>query len=236
MTKIRSKIDLSEADLHKYIRILKLKSLVDEVKSDLTSEEYEKAKSINFPITTFERFFTSTKVRDEWGLDFDGVDYKISSNFQSFLKANSQVIKRILLPKGNVDRIDSRNINGDDIIAVLEKLPKVEAEEDIDQNLSPDQEAGSSTIQTETDETTEPEDNSSSSSPFKKKVLAKDDPNRPRLIPRCYHVVSNQHRLADIFDELKEIPFRYSNAIASSIRVILDLSVLSYIKENMKRK
>lgn len=221
---IRSKIDLSESDLQKNIRILKLKEMVHDVKDLLTASEYEEATSIKFPITTFERFFSSSKVRDLWGIEFDDYDVTINSDHETFLKAFSEVIKRILLPKGNGNRIDSRSINGNDILTVLESLPVV-ADATQDPFLQDDESDQDEETTVENEDVPDNEETPPAPKP-------KDDPNRNRLIHGSYNLVSDQYRLVDVFEELKKIPFSYPNSIAASIRIFLDLAVLNYITTN----
>lgn len=221
---IRSKIDLSESDLQKNIRILKLKELVHDTKDLLTPSEYDEATSIRFPITTFERFFSSSKVRELWSIEFDDYEVTINADHKTFLKAFSEVIKRILLPKGDLNRIDSRSINGEDILAVLESLPDVEDASE-GSSSKDDDTTSNENPNVETEDVPDNEEAPPTPKP-------KDDPNRNRLIHGSYNLVSDQYRLVDVFEELKKIPFSYPNSIAASIRIFLDLAVLNYIKTN----
>lgn len=227
---IQSKIDLSESELKKHIRILKLKSLVNEGKELFSNEEFERASSMRFPITTLERFFSSAKVREQWGLEFVDYDFEISSNRKSFLNAFAEVIKRMTLEKGNSKKIDSRTLNtAEHIEEILNELPPVsfEVEETSD---TPSENSAPSIVTTNGSTSTESSEEPSEDQDSKPKSQPKDDPNRNRLIHESYHIESDQFRIVDMFNELKRIPLGYQNSVAASIRIFLDLSVLNYIK------
>jgi len=226
---IRSKIDLSEPELQKNIRILKLKELVKEVKEKLTRNEFKKAISMRFPITTFERFFTSSIVKEKWGIEFEEYEFKINSIYSSFLAAFAILIKRIILPIGTEGKIDSRSLGKlEDIKSILETLPQVLfKQEENGSSGSPEDENSNGRSNSENGE---PKSDSSPDPNPEPEPKPKDDPNRNRLIHNSYSVLSDQYRLVDVFDELKEVPFRYPNSIAASIRIFLDLAVLNYIK------
>ena len=236
ISKIRGKIDLSEYDLQRNIRILKLKALIHDIKADLTKEEYESAKSFRFPITNFERFFSSTIVREAWGLGFDGYDISINSNRQSFLRAFTAVIKRMVLPETDINRIDSRSVGTTtEISETLGTLPTVESVVNDSDTELPE----NATIDVEEPQPTNNQatTNASGSTLTSGQILqkTKDNPNRSRLIDPSYHLVSDQYRLTNLFQELKSIPHKYPNSVAASIRIFLDLAVLSHIKrENLE--
>ena len=64
-------------------------------------------------------------------------------------------------------------------------------------------------------------------------VSEKDNPKRNRLIPNIFSLGISSARIANLFEELKNLPeSRYPNATASSLRVLLDLSVHSYLERN----
>jgi hypothetical protein len=221
---IRKRIDLSESELQKNIRILKLKDLVEDIKDRLTPSEYAKATTFRFPISTFERFFYWATVQREWGIEFDGYNVKFNKNKNSFLNAYSELIKRLILPEGDENRIDSRSINsGVDIENTLKSLPAVEEEEDFD-----------TPIFEQVQEPSVQKNHVPEETPSAQPIIIprqKDNPNRTKLIDDSYVIVTDIHRLNALFDELKRIPLNsYTNIVASAIRILLELSVDSYLK------
>ncbi len=228
---IRSQAGVDEADLENILRTLKLKALVKEVENDLSEKEFARASSHRFPISSLERFFSSRKVREEWGLEFVGMDIQITKKRDSFLKAYAALIKRMLLPIGNENRIDSRSIT-EKLDDILTSLPTVEPEDT--SSISDEQSDTSSGKNGETVGSDETAENANEEQPDNgqkppKKDL-KNDPNRSRLVLNCYDLHTDNYRLADLFNELKVIPLKYRNSVAASIRIFLDLAVLTYIE------
>lgn len=235
ITRIREKIDLTEAELQNIFRILELKSLVREISQDLTPEEFERASSIRFPITTLERFFNASTVRQRWGIEFDGFDVRFINKL-SFLRAYASLIKRILLPEGSSERIDSRSLGTREILEkVLDSLPPVSLDSvstDVALNTLPigEREPANLTLPDSKDDKAQSDQaNEAASIP---QIVAHDNPNRNKLVPNAYIIESNYFRLNAIFEELKKVPYQYPNAIAASLRILLDLSILNYIQEN----
>ncbi|WP_421497760.1 ParB N-terminal domain-containing protein [Flavobacterium columnare] len=217
--KITSVTKMTQGELENFIRILKIKDLtkLDEVKSKLTQEELNNASSYKFPITILERFFSNNKVKENWGLEYEGVNIKLN-NKDSFLIAYTQLIKDIV-NKNPDNIIDTRTITSN-LEGILNKLPKVDntkIDSDEIENLN-------NNIKIEEPIIIENNANESSSP-----IVIKNDPNRSRIILNIYSLNTDSYRLSELFEELKKIPFSYTNCIASSIRVFLDLSIFKYI-------
>lgn len=221
---IQSKIDLSEAELKRLIRLFKLKNFIVSSKKSFSKAEYDLVTSMRFPITTFERFFSNSLVKDLWGLEFDEFDFKISSDVESFRNASIELVKRMILDKDDPKKLDSRALGTSTLIErVLDELPTVVWENDTNNNKdneTPKNDEGN-------------EDENPNPDPPKQKP--KDDPSRDRLIHSSYFIHTDKYRIEDLFNELKHVPFRWKNSIAASIRIFIDLSVLNYIqKENIQ--
>lgn len=228
---IKSKIDISESELQAIIRTLKIKAYTKDIKDQLTDEEYIKATSHTFPITTLDRFINNSNVRDSWGIKYLGYSVEID-NEEGFLNAYAQLIKRILLPVGDEDRIDSRSIRtSDDIVKVLTSLPNVE---------SPDSETSFSETTSQVDNNNssqeeqagnpEPENTPASETLEERRNKLKNNPNRSRLILPFYRIDTDSHKLVSLFEEMKNLPLKYQNAVAASIRIFLDLSISKHIE------
>lgn len=224
---ITSITKMTQGELENFIRILKIKDLVklDEVRNQLSDDEYNNAISYKFPITILERFFSNKEVKENWGVDFDGININFK-NKQSFLNAYAQLIKDIVT-KNSENVIDTRTITSN-LESILSKLPAVDTEN------------GNAIIESPEAEVERTEDNNvlienqSTTNPPTPIQIIKNDPNRNRLILSIYSINTDSYRLLNLFNELKRIPFSYSNCISSSIRVFLDLSVYKFIEsENL---
>jgi len=235
VAKIKLITNISESELQNVFRILKLKEFVKDIKEELSEEEYQNAASIRFPLTTLERFFSFKDVRDQWGIEFDGYDIKINSDQTSFLYAFSHLIKKMLLPRGNGERIDSRTIRtAENVVEIMKSLPAV--------NIIPISEEPSITVVDlkNEDQQSQSKDLNESIAPIidekSRRNKLKNDPHRIRVIPDFYVIETDSFKIQKLFEELQQIPpNKYPNSVAASIRIFLDLAVLKFIEsENLK--
>jgi hypothetical protein len=237
--RIMSITKMGKGDLESFIRILKIKDLVklDEVKNNLTEEEYLDALSYKFPITILERFFSNKDVKEQWGLSFNGIELEFK-NKSNFLIAYSELIKHIVNKDSDL-KIDTRTIttNFDEI---LESLPTVNTEEEVTHAVEEVAEASEASEESEegtivsddaeASTTSIPSSTPSVTAVPTAAVVIRNNPHRTRLILHIYTLNSSSYRLNGLFNELKSIPLKYNNSIAASIRIFLDLSVLNYLK------
>jgi len=217
-----TKTGMQKSELENYIRNIRLLDLIKEpeIKSALTEKQYKKASSINFPITILERFFSTKTVKEQWGIDFDGLEINLK-NKNGFMTAYAELIRNIV--DNQIEpKIDTRTITTK-LNAILEKLPPV----DLSKN-DPFVISGKTIYQ---------------SKPAKKTIsnkkvtntTLKGDPNRKHLILPCYSLETSEYRLEGIFNELKKLSIdTYKNAVAASIRIFLDLAVFNWLQtENL---
>lgn len=230
--KILSVTNLEKSELEGFIRILKIKDFVrvSFVRDNLTEEEFEKANSYKFPITILERIFNFTDARTKWGIEFDGVDVRITSNEKSFYNLYLELIKRIVNKSHNT--INTR-INKEDLPGILESLPNVSFEVTDDKETdiaSPVIDVNDGKIEAETEIEDKPVETGRNFEHLKK------NPDRDRIVLPIYDINTDNYRLSGVFKELKNIPInKYPNTISSSLRVFLDLAVLNYIEtENIE--
>lgn len=230
--KITSITKMTQGKLEDFIRILKIKDLIkeEEVKSKLTSLEFEEANSIKFPMTILERFFSNPDIRKAWGLDYDGINIKIISNRESFFNAFSELILRIIYRNTKYAdsevRIDTRTITSN-FDKIFDSFPQVSFENPNEQNPI--------IVNPENLEESVEEIKPSNSLPAPP-VILKNDENRNKLILSIYEVNTDSVRIKGLFDELKKVSHSYNNCIAASLRVFLDLTVHKYIEtENLKQ-
>jgi hypothetical protein len=236
ITVIMAKTRMTKGELEGYIRNTKFIDILKETnqKGLLTDTEYEVGSHYRFPITILERFFGSAIVSKAWGFKFDGMDIVITSNRDSFLKAYAELIKGILDSNRKPIAINTRSITAD-LQKVLNSLPEVgfdieKPRSGTDRDIFPEQPAKEET----------PHEQSSGNSPAgesgkTQKPSLKNNPNRPRLVLPIYNLITDSSRLTKLFNELKEIPLKYNNSVAASIRIFLDLAVLNYLRaENLE--
>lgn len=220
-----AKTNMSIGDLEGYIRNLRLIDLIksEEVRNALTEQEYKNATSHKFPITILERFFNNSLVKEMWGLDVDGLEFRLK-NKQGFLIAFAQLIKNIVSRNPSV-KIDTRTITTD-LNGIIESLPHVDLVHRDPYIVVPQNFICSKKT---------PKEEGKQSNVKSKKLVIKGNPDRPKLIPSEYTLHTTDYRLLGIFNELKELPInKYKNATAASIRIFLDLSVLNWINTENK--
>ena len=213
--------NLDKSEIEGYIRILKLKDFINipEIKNELSPNEYARANSYKFPITILERFFNYAEVKERWGIEYDGIEIRIKSNKKSFYKAYVALIKRIV--NEGEDQINTR-FKSDDVATILDSLPVVSFDppfsEDETRNILP------------TEKDTPKSELRPNPTPNQNLQPQKNDPNINRVVLNIYKLNTGNAKLLALFNELKEIPFRYKNSIAATIRVFLDVAVLNYIQ------
>lgn len=216
---LKEKTGLTPSELDTIIRTLKIRDFINtpKVMTLLREDEIKEANSHKFPMTVLERFFESSLVREQWGINVDGSKVKITSDEDSFAVAYADLIKSIL---GHTDiKIDTRTITNN-LSEIINMLPSVKVGE-IEWEIDPQyfKEPLSDTSQ---------QVSSNTNTAARQKDL-KGDPNRKRVILPIYEINTDSYRMQSLFEELKHIPFRYTACIAAAMRVFLDLSILKYI-------
>ncbi|WP_303225229.1 hypothetical protein [Alistipes indistinctus] len=159
------------------------------------------------------------RLRSGGAYEYDGIEIRIKSNKKSFYKAYVALIKRIV--NEGEDQINTR-FKSDDVATILDSLPVVSFDppfsEDETRNILP------------TEKDTPKSELRPNPTPNQNLQPQKNDPNRNRVVLNIYKLNTGNAKLLALFNELKEIPFRYKNSIAATIRVFLDVAVLNYIQ------
>ena len=220
-----AKSAMTQGELETAIRNLRFIDLIKtpEVKGLLNDKQYKEATSYKFPVTIIERFFINKQVREQWGVEFDGLEVKLR-NRSGFLIAYAELIKNIV-DENPAIQIDTRTITTK-LDEILKELPSV------DLSVNEPYTTGKSQGPATSEKQEEALDNGKSN---KDKPIIKGDPNRSKLILDIYTVNTSDYRIQGIFNELKKMPVdRYKNAVAASIRIFLDLAVLNWLQsENL---
>jgi hypothetical protein len=219
-----------------------------EILSQMTSDEAVWVKSYRMNMTVLERWFGSKEIKDKWGVEFDEMNVKITSDIQSFHNAYAQFLKLMYLGKecGLGFAINTRTIpeRNQEILAVLPRVKFSNQGDDAvtasvlgDQNpetASPTNTPSGATITAP--ELTDQDDQNS----IKPSIMDghRHNPDRNQIVhPFCSINVSSA-KLKAIFREFKLLPTeRYKNVTAASLRVFLELSVDEYShKYDLKNK
>ena len=189
-----------------------------EVEKELSEQQFKDATSYKFPITIIERFFANKQVKEEWGVDFEGLEVRLK-NRSGFLAAYAELIKNIVDNKPKI-QIDTRTITTN-LANILDQLPKV------DISVADSYTVGGLADKSSSDK----KEDSYEGKKGKEKDVTKGDPNRSKLILPIYEIQTSDYRLQGIFNELKNLSVgRYNNAVAASIRIFLDLAVLNWLQ------
>lgn len=228
INEIKDRVEITESELQAIIRILKIKSYVNDIKDKLSPDVYKQASSFTFPLTTLDRFFNFLNVREAWKIEFDGYNVKLNGDNDSFKIAFAELIRRMMLPRGNKKRIDSRIIRtSEDTAQIIQELPQIEngkEEKEIPKINITSIEPNLST----TNKTHEKEQVKEAEIEIRTKL--KNNPYRSRVICNFYQIKTDSYKINSLFEELKQIPPKYKNSTAASIRILLDLCILKYIE------
>ncbi|WP_428034396.1 ParB N-terminal domain-containing protein [Amphritea sp.] len=214
----------TRSELEYTLRILKIRDLaVDhDVLKYLTHEQIGKVKSHHIHMTVLERWFNDLRVREQWGIEFNGHNVRITSNHKSFKKAYATWLIHVFDKDPNSEiKIDTRTVP-QYVDKILEALPKVFFD-DIDHADDVIENNEDALDSLENDEVELKIDNGV------KKVLNKN-PDRNQLIIETLKIDVSSNKLNALFKELKRLPVtRYNNISSVSLRVFLDLSVAEYL-------
>ncbi len=234
---LASKTNFTISELETFLRPLKIRDFIydKEVEEHLSPEEIADAKSIKFPISILERFFSNAKAREKFKIEYEGINVVMYGDKKTFYVAFCDLIEKIIkrdsIYKDSPTKIDTRTIttNFDNI---LSSIPEVEEKKvgedviDIEEDLD---------IEEDISAPVSAPNPAPSPSPPSPKPL-KNNPHRANLVLSIYNLKSDKTRLLGLFNEFKYAPLsRYPHTLASAMRVFLDLSVLEYIEtENLK--
>lgn len=223
---IEKVIDLtgqSKSELISTIRIIKLRDLALDplVLAKLSASEIESVKSHRLPMTIIERWF-KPELLEAWGIEFEGENVHIISNYKSFMRAYAEWIK-LVINRDEKDvpiRINTRTIT-EKFDEILSRLPEVSFEKE------PEDEDPAEPPEPEEDDPAKDKDDDP-------KPPSKPDnrnPDRSQLIVGIYHLQTSNYKLSALFGDLKKLPIkRYKHCTGAIMRVFLDLSILEYIE------
>lgn len=215
--RVSSTLGLPASEILDMVRVLKLKKFAASIPDTFSPDEWEIISSPKFALSTLERFIKYSSIKERLGIEPAGDEFKSSRSQKDFKLILSTLVKQIAS-----EDISSRSSESD----VLEALPEPsDAPTKTPWSVNPDSHSDSN-VSAPAGKTMPMKSSTAS-------VSQKDNPKRNRLIPDIFSLGITSTRIVNLFEELKNLPLsRYPNATASSLRVLLDLSVHSYLERN----
>lgn len=248
--KIISLTGFTRSDIVNALRYVQLRDLATrkQVIDLMSLEEKELIYSKRISMTVLERWFSSELVRERWGIKFDDMKVKITSNKDSFLHAYGKFLKLMLNVEPNeLDfLVNTRTIpiRNEDIFRVLPKVtfPKEHEETILNTSVSSDidkvKDDKEITQTIENNKEDMPKDESVNQTALEsspRPVKHKND--RRRIVVAQTSIKVQSAKLNLLFSELKKVPVNiYTLSASITLRVFLDLSVDDFIRRNELEK
>ncbi|HAV1497650.1 ParB/RepB/Spo0J family partition protein [Vibrio parahaemolyticus] len=244
--KIISVTGFTRSEIVQALRYVQLRDLATrkQVTDLMSTEEKELIYSNRISMTILERWFASESVRERWGVQFDGMKVKITSNEDSFLHAYGKFLKLMFNVEPNDLEfvVNTRSIpeKNEDIFKVLPEVtfPSKEEETVLVTSVTREQTKGNGTEkgeetsgETKDDNDKNTEETKPDSSVIHLPVKHKSD--RRRLVVPQTTIKVKSAKLNSLFSELKRVPVHlYTLSASITLRVFLDLSVDDFIRRN----
>lgn len=249
--KIISITGFTRSEIIQALRYVQLRDLATrkEVTDLMSAEEKELIYSKRISMTILERWFGNESVRERWGIQFDGMKVKITSNEHSFLHAYGKFLKLMFNVEPNdLDFVvNTRSIpeKNEDIFKVLPKVtfPSIQEETILNTSIFPEQSPvkGNGVIGRQSPDEEMPENskgNGGNESPSDISLTPiKHTNDRRRMVVPQTTIKVHSAKLNSLFSELKRVPVNlYTLSASITLRVFLDLSVDDFIRRNELEK
>lgn len=208
-------IGLPASEILDIVRMIHLKDYAIQLRNAFSQPEMEALSSSSFPLTTLERFVKAGRIKDKLRLELNGEHFSTSLEKDQFDKVLSSLVKLIISK-----RINSRSSEED----AVRLLPEPTAPQPSSKwNVAG---GNKNSAQTATMKTGERSGRRTS----KRLTPEKDNPNRKKMVPSVFVLGINEVRIAALFGELKKLSVSsFANIAAAALRILLDLSVHSYL-------
>ncbi|HCG7178844.1 MULTISPECIES: ParB/Srx family N-terminal domain-containing protein [Vibrio] len=240
--KIIAVTGFTRSEIIQALRYVQLRDLATrkQVTDLMTTEEKELIYSNRISMTILERWFASESVRERWGVKFDGMKVKITSNEDSFLHAYGKFLKLMFNVEPNDLNfvVNTRSIpeKNEEIFKVLPEVtfPSVQEEKILNPSSEVSQEKDSQLTVPLPDEHAQEEQESNSGGESPKDinpVNVKHKNDRRRMVVPQTTIKVHSAKLNSLFSELKRVPVHlYTLSASITLRVFLDLSVDDFIR------
>ncbi|MCF6451327.1 ParB N-terminal domain-containing protein [Vibrio sp. MMG022] len=249
--KIIAVTGFTRSEIIQALRYVQLRDLATrkQVTDLMSEEEKELIDSNRISMTILERWFASESVRDRWGVQFDGMKVKITSNEDSFLHAYGKFLKLMFnIEPNDLDFVvNTRSIpeKNESIFAVLPEVTfpedgkekvlstSIDSPEKVESNSSDnDAEPKADTTNNVNEQNGVPD-----SAQIKVDAPVKHKGNRLRMVIPQTTIKVQSAKLNSLFSELKKVPVHlYTHSASITLRVFLDLSVDDFIRRNKLEK
>ncbi|EGR9012127.1 hypothetical protein AOR11_04685 [Vibrio alginolyticus] len=249
--KIIAVTGFTRSEIIQALRYVQLRDLATrkQVTDLMSEEEKELIYSNRISMTILERWFASESVRDRWGVQFDGMKVKITSNEDSFLHAYGKFLKLMFnIEPNDLDFVvNTRSIpeKNESIFAVLPEVtfPEIGKEKVLSTSIDSPEKAESNSsgndAEPKADTTNNVNEQNSAPDSTQVKVDApvKHKSNRLRMVIPQTTIKVQSAKLNSLFSELKKVPVHlYTHSASITLRVFLDLSVDDFIRRNELEK
>lgn len=237
--KIIGQTGFTRSEIIQALRYVQLRDLATrkQVTELMNFEEKELIFSNSISMTILERWFASESVRMRWGVQFDGMKVKITSDEDSFLHAYGKFLKLMF----NIEEndlpfvVNTRSIphRNDEIFAVLPEVKFQESGGVQELNTSLNSSSATNHDKNKTNDKPKIIKDEKPSTTEEKKVEIKHKSDRNRIVSSNTSINVQSSKLNCLFSELKQVPVqRYIHVSSITLRVFLDLSVDDYIRRN----
>ena len=244
--KIVSVTGFTRSEIVQALRYVQLRDLATrkQVTDLMSTEEKELIYSNRISMTILERWFASELVRERWGVQFDGMKVKITSNEDSFLRAYGKFLKLMFNVEPNDLEfvVNTRSIpeRNEDIFKALPEVsfPSEKEETVLTTSVSREQSKVNGTEQGEQPNNKAKDNNDEGTEGTKSdsnvlNLPVKHKSDRRRLVVPQTTIKVKSAKLNSLFSELKRVPVHlYTLSASITLRVFLDLSVDDFIRRN----
>ncbi|MFT5708680.1 MAG: hypothetical protein ACI9ES_002984 [Oceanospirillaceae bacterium] len=247
INRIISVTGFTRSEIIQALRYVQLRDLATrkQVTNLMSIEEKELIYSNRISMTILERWFASESVRERWGIQFDGMKVKITSNEDSFLHAYGKFLKLMFNVEPNdLDFVvNTRSIpeKNESIFAALPQVTfptsgeekvlstSINATEKNDSKRSDRDEVRKADTKSSDNE----KDEESDFTQVKADSSSKHKSHRRRMVVPQTTIKVHSTKLNSLFTELKKVPvYLYTYSVSITLRVFLDLSVDDFIRRN----
>ena len=211
-------IGLPASEILDIVRMIHLKDYAIELNNSFSQSEIDALSASSFPLTTLERFVKAGRIKDKLRLELNGEHFSTSLAKDQFDGILSSLIKLIISK-----RINSRTSEEE----AFRLLPDPSAHKpNVKWNVIG---SDKNSEQTATKKTT----GGAGRRKPKASAIEKNNPSRKKMIPTIFVLGINEVRIAALFTELKKLSVvTFANVAAAALRILLDLSVHSFLERN----
>ncbi|WP_332401403.1 ParB/Srx family N-terminal domain-containing protein [Vibrio metschnikovii] len=219
-------------DALRYVRIRDIATR-KEVTDYLTSEEKELVYSHRISMSTLERWFSNSQVREAWYISFNDTGVKIDADPQTFHIAYAKFLKIMFNKDDELGFIVNTRTIDTHFQEIFDFLPKVKSIEESNSSTDSSSILPDITPVKESKEEGKSDSKGGDTESETSKPSLKGNPKRRQFTDKYHEITASSYKLKAVFDELRKLPvYSYPNVAAVSLRVFLELAINEYIDSN----